>query len=143
MIDDAERCRRALLVDGDEPFRRAMRLRCEQLGWEVCEAGSVAEALRQLQPPPDCILLEIDLPDGRGEVIVQRVRAMGLRTLIVVTAAVYNPRRLQAAAFDGANVIIAKADAASFLDSWLRDDGFWRRWEATPHRSADESQGEG
>lgn len=56
-----------LIVDDDEESRVALRRLCEQLDFEVSEAGSVKEARAVLRhQPTDLVLLDLKLPDGTG-----------------------------------------------------------------------------
>src|SRR5690349_9603693 len=86
--------RRLLIVEDDAAARAVMRQLFGTPGWEVITAGTVAEALGRLDPPPECILLDLMLPDGPGEEILRRVRQRGLGTRVVVTTAVGDPARL-------------------------------------------------
>lgn len=59
--------RRILLVEDDAPLRQVLRRHLEARGFQVDEAGSVAEAINALQQlPPDLLVLDIGLPDGSG-----------------------------------------------------------------------------
>ena len=78
---------RMLLVDDDIETRTVMRrmLALCLRGWEIEEAGTLAEGLARLRPPPDCLLLDLDLPDGAGEALLRRVRDEDLPTHVVVS----------------------------------------------------------
>src|SRR5687767_618871 len=68
--------KRILIVDDDEPTRDILRLIFRRLGWEATAVGTIAEgmALLDRDPPPDGLLLDLDLPDGRGETVLRKVR---------------------------------------------------------------------
>jgi len=65
-------------------------------GWEVAEAATVEEGLAQLVPPPDCVLLDLELPDGPGEAILRKVRQDQLQTRVVVNTGTNDAVRLGA-----------------------------------------------
>lgn len=77
---------RILIVEDHEPSRSILqRIFALTLdGWDVVEAGTIGEGLGQLDPPPECIVLDLQLPDGRGESILRRVREGHLPTRVVV-----------------------------------------------------------
>ncbi len=66
-----------LIVEDDPDINRALRIRLESCGYEVCSAEDgllgVCTAARE---KPDLLLLDITLPCGDGFSIVERVRAM-------------------------------------------------------------------
>src|SRR4051812_3291594 len=67
-----------LLVDDHLATRDVLRRILALSGWEVLEAATVAEGLAQLDPPPDCIVLDLELPDGPVEQPVRKVIERGL-----------------------------------------------------------------
>jgi len=59
--------RKVLIVDGDSATRRDVRSACAQDGYQVVEADTGAEALRQIDSlRPNLVLLEVALPDASG-----------------------------------------------------------------------------
>src|SRR5258708_656014 len=72
-----ETFRKVLVVDPDAPTRREVRAASEQDGYQVLEADSGAEALRQVEHShPNLILLEVTLPDGSGFDVCRELRKM-------------------------------------------------------------------
>jgi CheY-like chemotaxis protein len=67
---------RVLIVEDHEPTRNVLGMIFRRKGWSTLAAGTVAEGLAFLEgePRPDCLLLDLDLPDGRGEAVLERVR---------------------------------------------------------------------
>ena len=63
-------------------------------GFEVLIAHTVADGLRLLSHSPDWILLDLMLPDGDGDTILQHIRAHRLPLKEIVTTAVNDPARL-------------------------------------------------
>ena len=89
---------RLLLVEDHEATRHILRriLALTLTGWNVAEAATVEEGLAQLDPPPDCVLLDLELPDGPGEDILRKVRKDHLSTRVVVNTGTANLARLEA-----------------------------------------------
>src|SRR3954452_16039164 len=85
---------RMLLVEDDQDTRNILRRILTLCGWEVVEACSIAEGMARLDPPPDCLLLDLQLPDGDGEEILRKVREDGLPTRVVVNTGIGDPARL-------------------------------------------------
>src|SRR3954466_2582954 len=75
-----------LLVEDHVATRVALRRLLGLYGWEAREAAPVAEGLARLDPPPDCMVLDLDLPDGPGETLLRRVRVERLPTRVVVSS---------------------------------------------------------
>ena len=74
-----------LVVEDDDAMRTVWQVVFAGRGWRVVSAATVAEGLAGLDPAPDCLILDLDLPDGDGEAILRRVRDAGLKTRVVVT----------------------------------------------------------
>jgi CheY-like chemotaxis protein len=53
----------------------------------VAHAATIAEALSLLDPPPDWAILDMELPDGSGLVVLRAIRDAGLPTRVVVSSA--------------------------------------------------------
>lgn len=65
-----------LLVEDDELLREAYRLLLEEVGYEVQEAGTAAEALRSVAAErPALVLLDLGLPDRPGLDVARELRA--------------------------------------------------------------------
>ncbi|QDV39286.1 response regulator [Tautonia plasticadhaerens] len=77
---------RMLLVEDSEGTRLALRRIFARRGWEVIEAATIAKGVAILDhsDPPDCLILDMDLPDGRGDTILRKVRDERLPTRVVV-----------------------------------------------------------
>jgi DNA-binding NarL/FixJ family response regulator len=85
---------RLLVVDDDPYTRSALRVLFGRQGWEVASAATVAEGLARLDPAPQCVVLDLDLPDGGGEAVLRAVRAHCPGTRVAVCSAIDEPRRL-------------------------------------------------
>src|SRR4051794_19332400 len=75
-----------LIVEDDTATREALQGHYLRLGWQVSEAGTIAEALASLDsdPEPCCLILDLMLPDGAGLAVLERVREKGLKTRVAV-----------------------------------------------------------
>src|SRR6202165_4839692 len=66
---------RLLIVDGDAAFRRDLRAECEQFGYQVIEAETTADGMREFEErSPNLVLLETVLPDGSGLDVCRNIR---------------------------------------------------------------------
>jgi two-component system KDP operon response regulator KdpE len=99
---------RMLLVEDDLATRTRLRRIFALCGWEVVEAATVAEGLARLATPPDCLLLDLELPDGDGESILRRVRTDGLPVRVVVNTGTDDPDRLGAVSAMGPDALLKK-----------------------------------
>ena len=78
-----------LLVDDDDGVRRAIDRALRRLGYRVVEAVNGQEALQryeQLQPKPDLVLLDLDMPVLPGdEALVLLLEADPTAVVLIVT----------------------------------------------------------
>ncbi|MDB5687648.1 MAG: domain S-box protein, partial [Rhizorhabdus sp.] len=90
-ILDAGSSGRVLLVEGDAELRVTALAALEEGGHVADEAANSAEALGKLRAAPGqygTIIIDGDLPEGRGPSLVREVRAMHRDLAILVTATV-------------------------------------------------------
>ncbi len=82
---------RVLLVDDDADIRAIGQMSISTVaGWTCDLAGSGAEALTMLDPPPDIVLMDVMMPLMDGPELLRRMRAMGVMSpVIFLTAKVY------------------------------------------------------
>jgi CheY-like chemotaxis protein len=99
-----------LLVEDHIPTRDVLRRALAHRGWEVSEATTIAEGLARLDldRPFDCVLLDLMLPDGDGEVILRKVRTEGLPTRVVVNTATCDPARLREVSYGRPDAVLEK-----------------------------------
>ncbi len=65
-----------LLVEDDDLLREAYRILLEDVGYEVREAGTAAEALNAVaSDPPSLVLLDLGLPDRPGLDVARELRS--------------------------------------------------------------------
>src|SRR3954467_7077389 len=100
--------RHVLLVEDDQATRALLRRILAVCGWEVREAATIAEGLAQLDPPPDCIVLDLDLPDGPGEALLRRVRVERMATRVVVNTGTDDQARLREVSSMRPDAVLAK-----------------------------------
>lgn len=91
-----KRPHRLLLVEDHPATRNVLRRLLTMRGWDVLEATSIAEGLAGLDPPPECLVLDLMLPDGDGETILRKIRDDRLPTRVVVNTGTHDPDRLSA-----------------------------------------------
>jgi DNA-binding NarL/FixJ family response regulator len=75
---------RVLIVEDHRGFRFALGGLFRRVGWDVEAVGTVAEGLAALEPPPECAVVDLALPDGDGEAIVRRVKEAQPPTCVTV-----------------------------------------------------------
>lgn len=74
-------------MEDDEPTRRAVAANLVANGYDVEEAGDVAEALRAWDGArPDAIVLDLGLPDRDGIAVVRHVRREASTPILVLSA---------------------------------------------------------
>jgi DNA-binding response OmpR family regulator len=83
-----------LIVEDDWTTHDALRRIFIRKGWEVLSALTVAGGLALLDPPPDCLILDLMLPDGEGEEVLRKIRDDRLGTRVAVCTAMSDPSRL-------------------------------------------------
>jgi two-component system KDP operon response regulator KdpE len=78
---------RVLLVEDEVPIRRFLHSALAARGYEVMEAGTLAEArLLCTAKPPEVVLLDLGLPDGDGVQLVREVREWSNLPILVLSA---------------------------------------------------------
>jgi DNA-binding response OmpR family regulator len=79
---------RLLIVDDDAAFRRELRAECEQFGYQVIEAESGADGLREFEErSPSLVILEAVLPDGSGLDVCRSIRRSDPKVPILMVSA--------------------------------------------------------
>jgi len=77
--------RRVLVVDPENHVRREIKLACEHDGYDVLEADSGAEALKQFEEGrPNAILLEVTLPDMPGFDVCREIRKLDTAVPVIM-----------------------------------------------------------
>jgi two-component system KDP operon response regulator KdpE len=109
-----------LLVEDDEPMRRAVSLNLAGHGYRVLEATDVASARRVLDAGrPDLVLLDLGLPDLDGTSLIRGIRREATTPVLVVTAR--HAEREKIAALDaGADDYVTKPFGMGELHARIR-----------------------
>jgi two-component system response regulator RegA len=99
-----------VLVVEDDPFtaRRLLRLLVSRGVCQVRHATTVAQALGLLDPPPDWVILDMNLPDGTGLPVLEAIRKADLPTRVIVSSATKDADLVAAFAVYKPDVILPK-----------------------------------
>lgn len=85
-----------LIVEDHDLSRRALASLLSHHGWEVQAVATVREGLTLLDQEPECLVLDLMLPDGDGEVVLREVRERNLQTRVIVATGTDDAGRLDA-----------------------------------------------
>lgn len=100
---------RVLIVDDEEAIRFSVRAFLETEGYQVDEAGTVAQALERLTTdPPDAAVVDYRLPDGDALEILSALREAHLRVPIIMLTAYASIELAVQAIQDGAEHLLTK-----------------------------------
>ena len=73
-----------LIVEDDDSARKAITRILKRRGFAVCEARTVADALRCVSEQPEWVLLDLMLPDGCGISVIEKVKTDGLSSKVCI-----------------------------------------------------------
>jgi DNA-binding response OmpR family regulator/nitrogen-specific signal transduction histidine kinase len=120
-----------LVIDDDPAARYTIRRLLEQGAWHVLEAGDAREGLRAASAMrPALIVLDLNLPDRRGEEVLTELQALEETRAIPVVIA--TSEELPA----GQRARLVERAAAVFSKRELDRDGFARVLAALPESAA-------
>ncbi|CAN5546942.1 hypothetical protein BH10PLA1_BH10PLA1_20370 [soil metagenome] len=83
-----------LLIEDDATSRVALSTLLKRRGWKVVSASTMAEGMRQLMNEPENVIVDLMLPDGDGEQVLQEIRDSHLSAKVTVMTGVSDPARL-------------------------------------------------
>jgi len=117
---------RLIIVENDPVLRRAMAQVLKRDGMQVlAQPSDGAEALEAMERlSPDVILTDCDMPHVDGIEFVQRLRAAGDQTPVVMLSGQTEPAQIAQATAAGVNRYLIKPVTAETLASVLRQT--WR-----------------
>ena len=112
---------RTLIVEDDRDSCEALALLVRRLGHEVECVESAGAALVKLEEwQPQCVLLDLMLPDAQGGLVLRRIRASNMATRVaVVTAAGSESLVLKHAASYRPDAVFLKPLDHRQLREWL------------------------
>ena len=97
-----------VLEDDLSTARRLHRLLMSRGVCRVMHAATVAEALELLVPPPDWVILDMNLPDGLGLAVLETIRRAGLPIRVIISTATKNAAIMAAIAVYEPDLILSK-----------------------------------
>ena len=86
--------RAVLVVEDDPSSRNALRLILTHDGWRVSVAATLSEALNYLSDAPQCVILDLMLPDGDGAEVLRFINQHQLASRVIVISGVADPERI-------------------------------------------------
>lgn len=104
-----KQCRKRILIVEDDGWTRYALARI--FGHHdvmTVTASNLSEGLAFLDQRPDCIILDLNLPDGCGEAILLAVREQGLSCRVVVCSVIADDARLQGLARLAPDAVLLK-----------------------------------
>jgi two-component system, OmpR family, KDP operon response regulator KdpE len=111
---------RILVVDDEPQILRALQLKLDRAGYTVDTAATASEArIKASMRPPEAIILDVLLPDGRGTDVCRELRSWS-EVPILVLSAVGEEREKIAALDAGADDYVTKPFSGDELLARLR-----------------------
>jgi DNA-binding response OmpR family regulator len=112
-------CRRVLVVEDDPASRRALVSLLKLNGIQALYASNLSEAIKQLDALPDCVLLDLMLPDGTGGTILEFIRSQGLPIRVAFTTGAADWRQFLTGTDFRPDAIFIKPLDFSSISRWL------------------------
>jgi CheY-like chemotaxis protein len=79
---------RTLIVEDDPQSRRVLTQLLTLLGYETDSAATLAEAEQKMRwAHPDCLILDLELPDGNGLTLLAQLRKNQCDVKVAITSA--------------------------------------------------------
>lgn len=107
--EKAPRSLRVLVVEDDSVARTALMRILRSQGWEAVGAATAREAIMKLETAkPDAVLLDLMLPDGAGETVVEHARHLPRPAHVIVMTGSHDVARLDRVAELGIDSLLVK-----------------------------------
>jgi DNA-binding NtrC family response regulator len=99
-----------MIVEDDPASRSSLGSIFSRRGWAICSVSTLSEALAFLDHglDPDCLVLDLTLPDGNGEEVLRRVRDGGLKTRVAVCTGTQDYEKLKSVQSLNPNGLLVK-----------------------------------
>ena len=114
---------RTLLIEDDPDTCEALCRILRHRGFQIDCAQSVTEAMEKLKAAPDCMVLDLMLPDGSGLQVLRHVRESGLPVRIAVATGAGDTDLMSDAILLRPDAFFTKPIDATELVSWLSCQG--------------------
>ena len=111
---------RSLIVDDDPTLRKGLATLAQALGHRADTAASVTEALAKLPSHPSRVLLDLNLPDGLGTTVLERIRSERLPIRVAVVSGTSDTALLAEVERLGADAVFPKPPDLDALTEWLQ-----------------------
>ena len=111
-----------LVVADDTTTRVALVSLLGHLGYQTIQAATVIEALANLDGL-DCAILDLNLPDGLGTTILERIRTEDRPIWVAIASGASDPSVLAEAEPHRPDVVLRKPIDVRALLEWLDDAG--------------------
>jgi two-component system KDP operon response regulator KdpE len=109
-----------LVVEDEAQMRTFVRIALEAHGYQMLEAPTAAEGIRQARSyTPDLVLLDLGLPDGDGSEVTRRVREYSEVPILVISARGNEESKVKALD-EGADDYLTKPFGAAELMARIR-----------------------
>src|SRR5262245_25325865 len=125
------------VLDDDEPVRKAMVRLLRSVGFSSRGFASADELLAAwLTDPPECLVLDLQLPGLSGLEVQRQLRIAGIRVPTIMITAIDEPRVRDECVEEGAAACLRKpVDARALLGAIERACGLSSAAEAGRHVS--------
>jgi DNA-binding response OmpR family regulator len=110
---------RTLLVEDDPDTCEALTRILRRRGYDIQCAKTVHEAIDMLKDAPECIVLDLMLPDGNGIELLRHVRQSGLPVRVAVATGAADTNLMSDAILLKPDAFFTKPIDATELVSWL------------------------
>jgi DNA-binding response OmpR family regulator len=112
-------CCRTLLVEDDPDTCEALSRILRRQGFEIDCANSVREAADKLKALPDCLVLDLMLPDGNGIDLLRSIRERALPVRVAIATGTGDTDVMSEAILLKPDAFFTKPIDATELVGWL------------------------